>query len=87
MSYPSTEELGPVSKDLAPSNKAFNKYAYKIVNPGEWKARYIAYMLEEGLSIEDAQFYFDGIEFGTAQAVYDCSDDPEEAAEEDLMYG
>jgi hypothetical protein len=87
MSQVNTEELGPVSKALDFSNNVFNKFAYKIVNPGEWKARYIAYMLGEGLSLEDANYYFDGIKFGTAQAVYDCSDNPEEAAEEDLTYG
>ena len=87
MSQPYTDELGPVSKDLDFSNKVFNKYAYKIVNPGEWKTRYLAYILKEGLTLEDALYYFEGIEFGTAQAIYDCSDDPEDAAEDDLIYG
>lgn len=69
------------------SYKISNKKSYKVVTPVEWKQRYIAYMLKEGLSEEDAKYYYDGIEFGTYAAVYDCSDVPEEAAEEDLTYG
>lgn len=71
--------------DLA-SFKIPKKKKYNVYTPSEWKQWYISTMLNKGVDYEDALLYFEGIEFGTPSAIYDCSDDPESAALEDLQY-
>lgn len=66
--------------------KAPKQKKYKVYTPTEWKQWYISTMLNKGVDYDDAITYFDGIEFGTSASIYDCSDDPEEAALEDLQY-
>lgn len=60
--------------------------SFAVLTPKEWKNRYIAYMLKEGCTQEDALSYFEDVEFGTLHSAYDLSDSPEESAEYDLEY-
>ena len=64
-----------------------SKKAIAVPTPTEWKNRYIAQMLKDGLTEDDALAYYNGVEFGTHFAVYDLYDDPEDAAKEDILYG
>ena len=64
-----------------------SKKAIAVLTPLLWKNRYIAQMLKDGVTEENAQSYYEDVEFGTHFAVYDLYDDPEEAAKEDILYG